>query len=137
MYPPVHENLQLYKRLLRNIPMSSGTDYQTFLDATAATADNDDTDDDKPLNSTQTSRGRGKSFWLRKFSSGARSTYHVNPPAVPPSDTMIMSDLLRRDALADYHQAAASAAASAAAADNDPPTQISADSSELNDIRTC
>lgn len=96
LYPPVHENLKLYKRLLRNIPLSSGQEYQTFLDATSLNA-SDSSGDTDPLNSTQTSQGRGKSFW-RKFSFTKKS-YRVNPEPVLPNlqNGIAMSDLMRSD----------------------------------------
>lgn len=74
LYPPVQSNLHLYKRLLRNIPLTSGQDFQSFLDATS---DDTSRNDNDPLNSTQTSTGRGKSFW-RKLSF-TRKSYRVNP----------------------------------------------------------
>ena len=81
-------NLKLYKRLLRNIPLASAQDFQSFLDATAEL--DSSSENNAPLNSTQASQGRGKSFW-RKFSFTRRS-YNVEP--VLP---MAMSNLLRSE----------------------------------------
>lgn len=101
LYPPVQENLQLYKRLLRNIPLASGQEYQTFLNATSSELNNStrSSGNTAPLNSTQTSQGRGKSFW-RKFSFTRRS-YKVNQDLPNRNDAMAMSNLLRSDPLAN------------------------------------
>jgi len=77
LYPPVHENLSYYKRLLKNVPLRSGQEYQNFLDATSVEDSNSLDGDTDPRNSTQTEGGRGQSFW-RKFSFTRKS------PRVPP-----------------------------------------------------
>jgi hypothetical protein len=90
LYPPVHQDLKLYSRLLRNIPLRSADDYQKFLDATSQI---ENTGDTNPFNSTQTSQGRGKSFW-RKFSFTKKPSPRVNPPE-DNLPGIAMSDLMR------------------------------------------
>lgn len=93
LYPPVHENLSYYKKLLKNIPLRSGEEYQNFLNATSV--DNSRTQDGEtgPLNSTQNTDGRGQSFW-RRFSF-TRKSYRVNPE--PRDKDLEMNRILPRN----------------------------------------
>lgn len=93
MYPPVQENLSYYKRLLKNIPLRSGEEYQNFLNATSVDNSRSQNSDTGPLNSTQTDEGRGQSFW-RKFSF-TRKSYRVNPE--PRDKDLEMNRILPRN----------------------------------------
>jgi hypothetical protein len=102
LYPPVQTNLELYKRLLRNIPLSSGQDFQSFLDATSpGNMSTLSGGDNGPRNSTQNSFGQGKSFW-RKFSFTRKPIQRTDPESGLPAETVAMSNLLASDTLAGY-----------------------------------
>lgn len=97
LYPPVKQNLSYYKKLLKNIPIRSGEEYQHFLNETSLNETSQD-GDTGPRNSTQTENGRGQSFW-RRFSF-TRKSYRVNPPANSRRDLELGEILPRNEPLA-------------------------------------
>lgn len=155
LYPPVHENLALYKKLLKNIPLKSGTDYQSFLDATTSVNESSTLLGAGWFNSTQTNGGRNSEskFWKR-FSIVRKKSAVRSPPLRKSGRQedigIAMSDLLSSDPLDQVAQAQAladqvdqegnvqvhgppntppssPASAAASATDNDP---------SLNEIKT-
>ena len=79
MYPPVHMNLSLYKRLLKNIPLRSAEEYQHFLDATSDSHDSSLSGGNTgPLNSTQDAQGHGRSYFWRPLAT--RKSHDLTKP---------------------------------------------------------
>lgn len=114
LYPPVHENLSLYKRLLKNIPLKSGQDYQSFLDATSSAEDSFDASDAEainPFHSTETSKAKShsKTFFWKRFSMIAKkpAPSSLSRRNGQQDIAIPMSDLLGNDPLHHVAQAQA------------------------------